>query len=293
MSHGAPAEWAQTTITVNGVSLHAVLAGGADRAGQVVVLLHGFPEFWYAWHEQIEPLARAGYRVAAIDQRGYNLSDKPRAVSEYDVNRLTGDVIGVADAIGGAASGIFLVGHDWGGHVAWATAERYPDRVRKLVVLNAAHPRVMRRNVYSNRRQTLKSWYVLVLQVPRLPEWLLGRANFAMLRRSIRGARPMSPDDEHRYVMAWSQERALTSMINWYRALFRAAPPRSDARITVPTLLIWGEKDRFLERSMAAESIGLCDNARVVYLPDATHWVHHDEPHAVRDLIGGFLSEED
>jgi pimeloyl-ACP methyl ester carboxylesterase len=278
------------TVETNGVRLRVVEAGPAASA-RTVLLLHGFPEFSYAWERMARALAAAGHRVLVPDQRGYNLSDKPARVASYNSEVLARDVLGLIETSGCAQ--VDLVAHDWGGHAAWWTAARYPQRIRRLVVMNAAHPRVMFRNVLLNPRQTWKSWYVFGLQLPWIPEWILGRNRYEVMRRFIRwdgDEGPMTVDDAERYIEAWSRPRAFTSMVNWYRAAFRTWPLLLDEkRIHPPTLLIWGENDRFLHRSLAQQSVDHCDNGRVTYLAGASHWVHHEKPEAVARLILSFL----
>ena len=159
----------------DGVRLHAVAAGPDD--GPLVILLHGFPEFWYSWRKQIGPLAEAGFRVVAPDQRGYNVSSKPAEIEDYAVPHLTSDVIAIADQLG--HDKFCLAGHDWGAGVAWATALQYPRRLRKLAILNVPHPAVFLRTLRSNPRQMLRSWYMAFFQIPRLPEWRFSSNNFA------------------------------------------------------------------------------------------------------------------
>jgi epoxide hydrolase 4 len=277
------------TVEANGLRFHLREAGQLDD--RTVLLLHGFPEFSYAWEGIGAKLAAKGYRVWIPDQRGYNLTDKPRNVHNYNSEVLARDILSIIDATG--CRKIDLVAHDWGGHVAWWTAVRYPQRIRRLIVMNCAHPRVMFRNVLTNPHQTFKSWYAFALQIPWIPEWILSRNRFSVMRRFIRwdGENgPMTEADSERYIEAWSRPRAFTSMINWYRSAFRTLPLTLDeTQVHVPTLLIWGEKDQFLYRGLAQQSIDCCDDGRVVYLPDASHWVHHERPSKVSRLIEEFL----
>jgi pimeloyl-ACP methyl ester carboxylesterase len=283
----------ERVIRTNGIQLHVVEAGPLD--GPLVILLHGFPEFWYAWDRQIDSLAAAGYHVVVPDQRGYNTSSRPRGVAEYHSNHLAADVVGLIDA--SSSPRATIVGHDWGGAVAWWTAARYPGRVQRIAILGAAHPRVMLRNVLLNPRQTATSWYVFMLQLPWIPEYLLSRNDFALLRQSIRWAGdegPITPAEEQRYVEAWSQPHALTSMINWYRAGFRSFPLTvPEAPIEVPVLLIWGEHDQFLRRSLATESMAYCPNGQLAQVAGTTHWVHHEKPAVVAALLREFLESAD
>ncbi len=281
-----------TEIAVNGVRLHVAKAGPPD--GPLVLLLHGFPECWSGWKAQIPALAEAGFRVWVPDQRGYNLSEKPRSVGDYRLDRLAADVAGLIEAAG--VEQAYLAGHDWGGAVAWQTAAAYPHHVRRLVVLNCPHPDVMRRHLFSNPRQLLRSWYIVCFQLPWLPERIAGLGNWRMLVRGLkRSSRPGTFDetDFEQYRRAWSQPGAMRSMIHWYRAMMRSPMPASNAsRIRTPTLLIWGAKDRFLGKEMVEPSLDLCDDGRLVLIDEATHWVQHEESRRVNELLLGFFSED-
>ena len=202
------------------------------------MLLHGFPEFWYGWRRQIEPLAAAGFRVIVPDQRGYNLSSKPAGVAAYGLTELVSDVIAIADQLG--QEKIFLAGHDWGAAVAWSAALLHPQRVAKLAVLNVPHPSVMRKFLSTRPRQILRSWYMSFFQLPWLPEALFSAFNFRAGSRSLlRSSRPgtFTAEDLDQYRSAWSQPAALTAMINWYRALFRTRSKFPDKSVRVPTRL--------------------------------------------------------
>jgi pimeloyl-ACP methyl ester carboxylesterase len=269
---------------VNGVRLHAVAAG--DEDDPLVVLLHGFPEFWYGFHEHVRPLADAGYRVLVPDQRGYNRSDKPDGIRSYRISELSGDVAALIAETGHDAA--HVVGHDWGAAVAWDLALRRPAVVDRLGILNVPHPTVLQRTLTSRPRQMLKSWYMFYFQLPRLPEWLSARDDFGFWTDTLRKtSRPgtFSDADLRRYRAAWSRSGAPTAMINWYRALFRhrETPPRET--VAAPTLIVWGERDDFLLPEMATESLGYCPNGRLERLPDATHWLHHEYPDRIGDLL--------
>lgn len=279
----------QTYIETNGIRLHVLQDGPED--GPLVLLLHGFPEFSHSWLEQIRHLAAAGYRVWAPDQRGYNSSDKPERIASYGLEELVADVVGLIDAADEESA--FVVAHDWGAAVAWLLASRHPDRVSKMVVMNVPHPKVMIRHMRT-LTQLKKSWYMLLFQIPWLPERLLqardwAGASQALTATSRRGT--FSESDLAAYRQAWAQPNAMRSMINWYRAIVRR-PPRlaGDPRITVPTLLIWGARDTALGQEMAQPSIDLCDDGRLVLFENATHWVHHEEPDAVNHLITDFFA---
>ena len=272
------------SIDVGEVRLHTVVAGPDD--GEPVVLLHGFPECWYAWHDIVEPLAAAGYRVIAPDQRGYNRSDKPAAVSAYRPDALAGDVVGLLDAVGAADA--HVVGHDWGALVGWWLALHNPHRVRTLSALNVPHPAVLRRAVLTDPRQTLRSWYGAALQLPRLPEFLARRNDWQLPVASMADtSRPEAFDatDFERYRRAWGVPDAFRSMLNWYRAVFRANARPRRRRVAPPTLVLWGPDDAFLRRPLAAKSSAYCDRGRLVLWEDATHWLHHEHSERVADEL--------
>ncbi|HEX9941624.1 MAG TPA: alpha/beta hydrolase [Thermoanaerobaculia bacterium] len=279
------------TIATNGVRLHAAEAG--PESGPLLVLLHGFPEFWYGWRHQIGPLAAAGFHVLAPDQRGYNLSGKPRRVSAYNLDELALDVLGLIDGEGAAKA--YVVGHDWGGVVAWWLGIKHPDRLERLALLNIPHPKVMRRTLLASSRQRRKSSYVFFFQLPWLPERAFRRDGFAYAARALQAtSRPgtFADADLGRYREAWSQPGAVRSMIHWYRAALRSPPewPRGSRVRGVPTLLLWGAKDRFLGREMAQPSIDLCDDGRLEFFEEASHWIQHEEPERVNRRILEFFA---
>jgi epoxide hydrolase 4 len=272
------------------VRLHYVEAG----EGPLVLLLHGFPEFWFSWRCQISSLAGAGFRVVAPDMRGYNLSSRPSGVAAYDVARLAVDVRDLIHERG--AQSACVAGHDWGAGVAWVTAMNHPEAVERLAILNAPHPRRFLHGL-RHPRQLLKSWYMFFFQLPWLPErcvrarrWWLFRFGFRHDAR--RGA--FTAEDIDRYIEAWSQPGAVTATINYYRAIFRQSPRRTETRIRLveaPTLVIWGERDRYLGPDLAEPDRADVPNLeRVVRLPHASHWVHHDEPGRVTQLLGEFFA---
>ena len=276
-------------VSTNGVTLHVAMAGPAD--GPLVVLLHGFPEFWYGWRRQMEPLASAGYRVWVPDQRGYNTSDKPRRVRDYRIGELAADIFGLIRAAG--VDRAHVVGHDWGAAVAWWMALAEPAMIDRLAILNVPHPVVFARTLRSSRRQRRKSRYMMLFQLPWLPERLLASRGFARgtrMLRSTSNSGSFSDEDLNRYVEAWRQPGAIRSMLNWYRALrYRDRP--AARRVTVPTLMLWGARDVALTREMAPASIELCDDGRLEVLETATHWVQHDEPEWVTERLLDHLDQ--
>lgn len=277
------------TIETNGLRLHVVQAGPKD--GTPVILLHGFPEFWYGWRRQIPYLAAQGFRVWAPDQRGYNLSDKPKELRAYTLDETAKDVIGLIDAMG--TEQVYLAGHDWGAAVTWWTAARYPERVKKIAILNVPHPSVMQKTLATNWEQRRRSWYIFFFQIPHLPEWMLGARNGeglaqALIRTSQAGA--FEDRDLAEYRKAWAQPGAVKAMIDWYRTTARAKTERlPDKRIHMPTLILWGKRDHALSWPMAQASADLCDEPRVVYFDEATHWVQHEEANRINPLLAEFF----
>lgn len=269
---------------VNGVSLHVVTAG--DSGDPLVVLLHGFPEFWYGWREYINPIVEAGYRVLVPDQRGYNRSDKPDGVQPYRLGELSLDVVELIETENRETA--HVVGHDWGAIVAWDLALRYPDFVDRLGIANVPHPTVFAETLRSNPTQLLKSWYMFYFQLPRIPEWFLKRTDYELWVAAMEegsNSDTFSETDVERYRRSWKREGAPTAMMNWYRALFRYRDTATRDRVTVPTLIVWGENDQALVPEMASKSVDYCDDGHLERFPDATHWVTHERPDRVADLL--------
>ena len=272
-----------TTVEVDrGVRLHVVEQG----EGPLIILLHGFPEFWYSWRQQIPALAEAGFHVVAPDMRGYNLSDKPRGVRAYRAETLAQDVANLVASYG--VQRAHVVGHDWGAIVAWMFAMRHPAALDRLAILNVPHPLTSLRALRS-LRQLRRSWYVFFFQLPAVPEMLARGGRYGFVRRALRES--FSPEEIDRYIEAIASPGALTSAINYYRALVRYAGEnrRAIKRIDVPVLVIWGERDRYLGRELADPPREWVPYARVERFPNASHWVQNDEAEQVNRLLIDFL----
>jgi len=283
-------ELEHTSLHTNGIKLHVVMAGPRD--GQPVLLLHGFPEFWYGWRKQIPALAEAGYRVIVPNQRGYNLSDKPKRIKPYAIDKLSNDILGLIDALG--YEKINLTGHDWGAVVSWAFAIWHPERLHKLGILNVPHPAVMLNFLRrGDPEQLRRSWYIFAFQIPWLPEYFLRHNDWRNAVRVLRGSgkiHTFTNDDIAEYKNAWAQPGAMMAMINWYRAAARYLPKLlKDGRVTVPTLILWGMQDVALSHRMARLSLDYCEDGKLVFFEDASHWVQHDETKAVNQLLVEFL----
>jgi pimeloyl-ACP methyl ester carboxylesterase len=282
-------ELAHRYADLGDVRLHYVEAG----EGSLVLLLHGFPQFWYQWRHQVPALVEAGFRVVAPDMRGYNLSDKPLGVRAYRVELLARDVERLILACGEQTA--VVVGHDWGAIAAWIAAMRHPERVEKLAILNVPHPARSLDGLLSPM-QLLRSSYMFFFQIPRLPEEVIRAGDFGLLRSVFRSD-PVQPEaltaeDIERYIEAIAQPGVLTASLNYYRALLRN-PREMRAllqRVEAPVLVIWGEKDRFLSRRLAEPPrLWVPNLVRVKRLPDASHWVAEDRPLEVNTLLLDFL----
>lgn len=277
-----------------GARLHVVTRGAADAPP--VVLLHGFPDLWYGWRHQLAPLADAGFRAVAPDLRGYNLSACPPRVEDYALDRLADDVAAVIRAHAGPDGRAHVVGHDWGGVIAWHLAARHPALVDRLVILNAPHPARFR-ELLASSSQALRSWYVAFFQLPRLPEGLFAASGRALLRRTLRTMhlRPgaFTPADAAVYDTAFAGPGALRAAIDYYRAFVRRGTRSAadDTALVQRTLLVWGTADPAL---LVANTEGLArwvPDLRVVRVEGAGHWVQADAPDQVNAALIAFLRE--
>lgn len=282
-------EVAHRLVPTNGIRLHCTIAGD----GPLVLLLHGFPETAHSWRHQIPALA-ARFRVVAPDLRGYGLSDKPRPVAAYDLRELVADVRGLVESLGAASAR--LVGHDWGGAVAWATAMLEPALVERLAVVNMPHPLRFQEELRRNPRQLLRSWYVFVFQIPGLPEWLLGRRGGRAVADSMQRAvvRPgaLTDDDLATLRAAATRPGGMRGPVNYYRAALRSRIDfRTWPRVRVPTLLVWGDRDIALRPELADRTEALVDAPfRLHRIPEGGHFVHQEYPERVNALLGEFLA---
>jgi pimeloyl-ACP methyl ester carboxylesterase len=260
-------------------------------AGPLVVLLHGFPQFWWAWRWQIPALAAAGYRVVAPDLRGYNLSEKPARVAAYRIEQLMADVVGLVRHLG--VEKAHVAGHDWGGVIAWWMGMLAPQHVDRLAILNAPHPRAFARELMTPD-QMLRSWYAAAFQLPILPEAAFRRGEFALIERIFQGeaVRPgaFTDQDIQLYREAAARPGAIKAMLDYYRAAARHSSPRS-RRIALPTLVIWGDRDPALSVRLTHGLEKWVPDIRVEHLPEASHWVMEEFPDRVNELLLGFLRE--
>lgn len=284
-----PSDFHTEFVSVNGIRMHVALEG--EPGAPLVVLLHGFPEFWYSWRHQIRALTAAGYRVVAPDQRGYNLTDKQ---GPYDVFQLSGDVAALIRALGYDKAAA-VIGHDWGGVVTWVFGALYPELLDKLIVCNVPHPKTSENVLQSFYfPQIAKSWYMYFFQLPGIPERSLAQDNYKGLAVQLRkdAHKSITRDEIAYFQEAWAQPGAMEGGINWYRAFFRSAGKlrKTNLQVHTPSLLIWGEDDSYLTKQMAEWTRAYVDTLRVEYLPGISHWVQQEAPERVNTLILGFLT---
>lgn len=271
------------------VELHYIEAGPAD--GPPVILLHGFPEYWYTWRFQIAALADAGYRVFAPDQRGYNLSEKK---GPYNLETLAHDIAHFQDAVGIEKS--IIVGHDWGGITAWAFAAYHPERTERLIILNAPHPNAYLDAIRSLSLQVFRSWYIYFFQIPCLPEYFMRRKNFAAIRKMFADlpSTNMTENDISRYISALARPGALHAVINWYRALpgetRRTGGKLPTPEISAPTCVIWGEDDFALDIACLETLPKYVPDLTVHLLRNTTHWLQVERPEIVNQHMLEFLA---
>lgn len=278
-------------IETNGVKLHVMESGPAD--GPMILFLHGFPEFWYAWRKQIGYFADRGYLVVVPDQRGYNLSDKPKGITPYKIDELAKDAVGLIDFY--KRDKVFLVGHDWGAAVSWWIAMKYPERIGRLVIMNVPHTLVFRKHLFGTQKQMEKSWYIFYFQIPGAVEAFASANDFQWpLDLIVESARPnvFSSEELEKYREAFKQPNAFSSMVNWYRAALQApSEPPADYRIKMPVLVLWGMNDIAQIPQSPDESMPFCDNGRLVKFDECSHWIQHEEAAAINPMIDEFLKE--
>lgn len=279
-------------IEVNGVELHYVKAGNGKK---LVVLLHGWPEFWYSWHHQIIELSKK-FTVVAVDMRGFNESEKPKGKENYQAHIVGNDIAELIPKLGFKKA--HIVGHDWGGAIAWGFAMNHSQLVDQLAVLNCPHPKIFIKFLKKEPQQILKSWYMFFLQLPILPEFLLEKTLKQFFRYFVKGwcynKDAFSEEEIQLYVDAYMKPGALTATINYYRAMMQVTirnPSNIPSRkISSDTLLIWGENDQALSKEMTYGMNPYFEGIlEIKYIPNCSHWVQNDAPEAVNEYLMAFL----
>jgi pimeloyl-ACP methyl ester carboxylesterase len=280
-------------VSANGLRFHVATCEAEPRSDRLALFLHGFPEFSHSWREQLPLLARLGWRAWAPDLRGYGQTDRPEGVAEYAIEKLLDDVSGLIAASG--ARETLLVGHDWGGIIAWYFAMRRSEQIARLCVMNLPHPACMERALRG--RQILRSWYALFFQLPWLPEKLLAAGDYRAVREAFVGMAVDKSRFPAELLQAYrdnaARPGALTAMVNYYRALVRGGSARQRAlgypRIEVPTLLLWGEKDSALGIETTYGTEQHVADLTLRYLPEVSHWVQQEAPEKVNAMLEAWL----
>lgn len=278
--------WKHEYIVSNGIRLHYVTQG----EGPLMLMLHGFPEFWYSWRHQIPEFAK-DYKVVALDLRGYNESDKPQEQSAYVMSEFIKDVKGVIQGLG--YDRCVLVAHDWGGAIAWHFAHAHPEMLERLIVLNIPHPAKFTEGLRTPQ-QLMRSWYVFFFQIPVLPELLLQASDYQAISTALTAMAndksTFSPEDIEAYKNAAAKRGALTAMINYYRNGFDNMLRQEWTLLTVPTLMIWGEADKALGKELSYGTQEFVRDLQIRYLPNVSHWVQQEQPELVNQYMREFLS---
>ncbi len=268
-------------IQANGLRIHYVTEG----KGPLLLLLHGFPQFWYTWRHQI-PFLAEHFQVVAPDLRGYNETERPLGVDAYRPDLLVADVEGLIRALGFEKA--HIVGHDWGGAVAWNVALTRPEIVDRLAVINCPHPRNFRRALHSNYRQMLRSWYIFLFQIPYLPEKIFQMHPKWILKRVLKSP-AFTNEDIEQYLKPLVKPGAFTAAQNYFRATLKTGKIKEKI-ISTPTLLIWGEGDIALGKELTENMQGLFSGPfRIEYIPNCSHWVPEEQPQLVNKLLLEFL----
>ena len=276
-------------IKTNGIQLHSLSKGD----GKLMLMLHGFPEFWYSWRHQITEFAQS-YHTVAVDLRGYNESEKPPQVEAYAMSELIADIKGLIEALG--YQDCILVAHDWGAAIAWEFAYAYPQMVEKLIVMNMPHPAKFVAGL-KTPQQLYKSWYVFFFQIPFLPEFFLQLNNYQAIANSFKNMavnkNAFSEADLIAYRHAAAKPGALTAMLNYYRCIFKSLFLGNDLQwqiLDIPTLTIWGEADTALGKVLTYGTETYVKDWQIKYIPNCSHWVQQEQPALTNRYIQDFLS---
>lgn len=276
-----------THVPTNGIRLHCVEQGEGD----LMLMLHGFPEFWYSWRHQIQEFS-ADHKVVAPDLRGYNDSEKPAHVSDYQLSALIEDVRGLIEHY--QRDRCILVGHDWGGAIAWQTAYAYPELIDQLIVMNLPHPAKFFEGLQTPQ-QLLRSWYIFFFQLPALPEWAIAWNDYELIEQMFKGmavnSDTFSAEDINAFKDAAAKRGALTAMVNYYRNILRTDTLRRDwPMLSIPTLMIWGEDDAALGIELTHGTERYVEDLTLQYIPSCSHWVQQEQPELVNEYMRDFLA---
>lgn len=280
-------------VKVNGIRMHYVTMGN----GSLVVLLHGFPEFWYSWRHQIVALSKQ-FKVVAPDMRGYGETEKPVKVDAYRIEKIVKDIVELVHGLGYEKATI--AGHDWGGIIAWSIAMMEPDVVEKLIIMNAPHPGVYSKHISKNVKQMLRSWYVFFFQIKGIPELMLSNNNYKILQSSLLNSSVrkecFTEKDIETYICSW-KSGGVSGGINYYRAnlslrYWLNSNAVSFPKIKVPVLHIWAEGDKFLGKELTKNTQEFIDASYQLHLiPNCGHWVQQEASDEVNGAMIKFLDD--
>ena len=269
-------------ITLPNITLNVAFSDNEED--KPVLFLHGYPDAWFGWEKIMKRLIKSGFRVIAPDQRGYNLSDKPKHISAFANDRLIQDATDLMTYFG--YERFHLAGHDYGAYLAYLIGLEYPERVLKLITISGLHPTVFQNLRQLGIRQWLKSWYLTFFHLPRLPEKLMQYNNFQFLFQNH--STKLTAVEKQRYQKAWSQQDAVKSMIHWYRT----TPKKVDnPYLKMPVLILWGEKDLYLTTAAAKANLSYCANGKLIVIKNASHWLMLENVKEVTEMISDFLME--
>lgn len=274
-------ELEETFIETNRIKLHTVIIG----SGPPLILLHGFPEFWYCWTKVI-PHLKDDFKLIIPDMRGYNLSDKPKGLENYKVEILTEDIKGISENLG--LGKFYLVGHDWGGAVAWIFAEKYPELLNKLIILNSPHHKIFAQKLKTDKEQQKASFYIFEFYKPDGEKFIIEN-NYEQLRKFV-FTESFSDYDKQKYLEAWAQPGAIEGQVNYYRA--NKNFKEWTGIIKVPTLVLWGMKDLFLTPQLLEGLHNYVEDLKIEKNEDSTHWITHDAPQFIASKIREFIHLE-
>ena len=255
-----------------------------------------FFQFWFSWRHQIKEFSH-DYHVVAVDLRGFGETDRPPNILDYSITNLRQDIVELIPSLGHSKA--ILVAHDWGGAIAWTITQKHPELVEKLVVMNCPHPKIFAERI-RHFSQMMKSWYMFLFQIPWLPEFILSVKDFVNFNEFFRGnsggvrnKASFTEEDVEAYKYVFSQEGAITPPLNYYRAAMRSGgigtDNEDDSTINVPTLIIWGDADKYFDVAMANDHGGVVSKLTVRHIPDCSHWVQNDVPETVHRYMWEFL----
>ncbi|MBD2180898.1 alpha/beta hydrolase [Planktothrix sp. FACHB-1355] len=281
--------WQHNYINTNGIKLHCVTQG----EGSLMLMLHGFPEFWYSWRYQIPQFSK-DFKVVALDLRGYNDSDKPTNKSAYVMDEFIKDVKGAIETLG--YQKCVLVGHDWGAAIAWNFAYTYPEIVERLIIMNVPHPAKFFQAFFTNPQQLMRSWYIFFFQLPVLPEFVLQLSDYKAIKsvfiKTTFNKNNFASADIETYKNAAAKPGAIKAMLSYYRNIFRQVFIKEVWQILeVPTLMIWGENDTALGKELTYGTEAYVRDFQIKYIPNCSHWVQQDRPEVVNQYMREFLAD--